>query len=658
VKQVLEMAASRGIAATSNLVQARLNAGAPTGYSAAGVVLDVGEGIDDLRPDDRVACAGSQFAHHAELIRVPRNLTVPIPAGVGFEAASTVTLGAIALQGVRRVQPTLGESFVVIGLGSLGQLTVQLLRANGCRVIGTDLDPRRVQRAKSLGLSLDLSGDDGQNEEQVSRLTDGVGADGVIITASATSDSLVSAAFRMCRKKGRVVLVGDVGLTLNRADFYAKELDFLISSSYGPGRYHHAYEEEGLDYPVGYVRWTENRNMGEYLRLLAEGAVQVEPLIEARYPIEEAPAAYAALGASANRPLMVLLSYPDPVGATLPVRVVANPAPRRQSGLIGVAVVGAGGFAKEMHLPNLRSLGKQYRLQAVVSRSGHNAMATARQFGAGYATTEYDRVLDDPQVDLVLIATRHNLHASLAVAALRRGKHVLVEKPLALNRGELDGFQRFFAERSADAVAPVLLTGFNRRFSPFVRRVRDLIEGRSNPLVLTYRMNAGYIPLDHWVHGPEGGGRNLGEACHIYDLFTCLTQSQVSSVHAHSLRPATGYYSPSDNFVATIGFADGSVATLTYTAAGSSEYPKEQMEVFVDGRVIALDDYRRLTVTGGKRAGLTTPRPQKGQREELESLAQAILGEQEWPIQLWQQLQATDIALQVEGFLAHGRELE
>jgi predicted dehydrogenase/threonine dehydrogenase-like Zn-dependent dehydrogenase len=658
VKEVLEMAASRGIAATSNLVQARLNAGAPTGYSAAGVVLDVGEGIDDLRPGDRVACAGSQFAHHAELIRVPRNLTAPIPADVGFEAASTVTLGAIALQGVRRAQPTLGESFVVIGLGSLGQLTVQLLRANGCRVIGTDLDPRRVQRAKSLGLSLALSGDDGQNEEQVSRLTDGVGADGVIITASATSDSLVSAAFRMCRKKGRVVLVGDVGLTLDRADFYAKELDFLISSSYGPGRYHRAYEEEGLDYPVGYVRWTENRNMGEYLRLLAEGVVQVEPLIEARYPVEEAPAAYAALRESAHKPLMVLLSYPNPAGAEPPVRVVANPAPARQSGLIGVAVVGAGGFAKETHLPNLRSLGKQYRLQAVVSRSGHNAMATAREFGAGYATTEYDRVLDDPQVDLVLIATRHNLHASLALAALRRGKHVLVEKPLALNRSELDGFRRFFAERSEDAVAPVLLTGFNRRFSPFVRRVNDLIEGRSNPLVVTYRMNAGYVPLDHWVHGPEGGGRNLGEACHIYDVFTCLTQSQVSSVHAHTMRPATGYYGPSDNFVATLGFADGSLATLTYTAAGSREYPKEQMEVFVDGKVIALDDYRRLTVSGRKRDGLATPRAQKGQKEELQSLAQAILGEQEWPIPLWQQLQATDIALQVEGFLARGQERE
>jgi predicted dehydrogenase/threonine dehydrogenase-like Zn-dependent dehydrogenase len=652
VKQVLGMALTRGIAATSSLVQARLNAGDPTGYSAAGVVHDVGEGINDLRPGDRVACAGSQYAHHAELIRVPRNLTAPIPAGVGFDAASTVTLGAIALQGVRRAQPTLGETFVVIGLGSLGQLTVQLLRANGCRVVGADPDTGRVHRAKSLGLSFALGGNDGQNVDQVSRLTDGIGADGVIITASAASDSLVSTAFRMCRKKGRVVLVGDVGLTLDRADFYAKELDFLISSSYGPGRYHRAYEEEGLDYPVGYVRWTENRNMGEYLRLLAEGAVQVEPLIEARYPIEEAPAAYAALRQPANKPLMVLLSYPDPMAAEPPARVVSNPAPpRRRSGLIGVAVVGAGGFAKETHLPNLRSLGKQYRLQAVVSRSGHNAMATARQFGASYATTEYDRVLDDPEVDLVLIATRHNLHASLTLAALRRGKHVLVEKPLALNQVELDSITGFFESRPDDAATPVLLTGFNRRFSVYARKIVELIRDRSNPVILNYRMNAGHLPADHWVHTEEGGGRNRGEACHIYDLFTYITGSRVSAVQARSIIPQTGFYRASDNFVATMTFEDGSVATLTYTALGSPDYPKEQMEVFVEGKVLHLDDYRRLSVTGARTKGVSTSTMEKGQKEELKALARAIREGGEWPIPLWQQAQATEIALAVEPLL-------
>jgi predicted dehydrogenase/threonine dehydrogenase-like Zn-dependent dehydrogenase len=651
VKQVLRMVNARGIAATRDLIQGKLDAGEPTGYSAAGVVLEVGRGVDDLRPGDRVACAGAQCAHHAEVIRVPRNLVAPIPAGLDFESASTVTLGAIALQGVRRAQPTLGESFVVVGLGSLGQLTVQLLRANGCRVIGTDLDPHRIRQAQMLGLSMALNGGGGE-EEQVARLTDGIGADGVIITASSPSDELVSAAFRMCRKKGRVVLVGDVGLNLDRADFYAKELDFLISSSYGPGRYDRAYEEEGLDYPVGYVRWTENRNMGEYLRLVADGTVKVTPLIEGRYPVEEATAAYESLRHAIPKPLMVLLSYSMSATATA-VRVVANPAARpRSGGHIRVALVGAGSFAKDTHLPNLRTLSEHYRLQAVVSRSGPNAVATARQFDARYATTEYQRILDDPEVDLVVITTRHDLHASMALAALRRGKHVLVEKPLALLRAELEALTQFFADRSDDSVTPVLLTGFNRRFSPFARRASELLRGRSQPLMMTYRMNAGYLPPDHWVHGPEGGGRNLGEACHIYDLFTYLTQSRVASVEAQRLRSKTGYYRSSDNFVATVCFEDGSLATLTYTAAGSTKHPKEQMEIFVEGKVMQLDDYRRLTVTGDQRGGLTSSQGEKGQKQELDALALAIREGGEWPLPLWQQVQATDIALQVEEFLA------
>jgi predicted dehydrogenase/threonine dehydrogenase-like Zn-dependent dehydrogenase len=658
VKQVLRLAAGQGISATRDMVRGKLSAGEPTGYSAAGIVLEVGQGIGDLKPGDRVACAGAQYAHHAEVIRVPRNLVAPIPPGVGFEAASTVTLGAIALQGVRRAHPTLGESFVVVGLGGLGQLTVQLLRANGCRVIGTDLNPLRIRQAEALGLSVGLDPSSGDQEEQVARLTDGVGADGVLVTASSASDALISTAFRMCRKKGRVVLIGDVGLNLNRADIYAKELDFLVSSSYGPGRYDRAYEEEGLDYPVGYVRWTENRNMGEYLRLLAEGGVRADPLIEARYPVEEAPAAYDSLRADGIKPLMVVLSYPTASRDALPVRVTPNPTVHQRQGKIGVAIVGAGEFAKGVHLPNLKSLSKYYRMHAIVSRSGHNAVATARQFDAGYATTEYERVLEDPGVDLVVIATRHNLHASMALAALRRGKHVLVEKPLALTRDEVEEVRAFYVGRPEDTAAPILLTGFNRRFSPFMARVRESLRGRSNPLVITYRMNAGYVPLDHWVHRAEGGGRNLGEACHIYDLFTHLTESKVSSIQAQPLRPTTRYYSASDNFIATLGFADGSIATLTYTASGSREHPKEQMEVFADGRVVALDDYRRVTIAGAKGRNLSARRAGKGQKEELEALGRAILEGGEWPIPLWQQLQATEIALEVEGSLGGdpGRE--
>ena len=393
VKQIAEMVVTQGIGATRSIVAGKLAAGEPTGYSAAGVVVDVGPGISDLEPGDRVACAGSQSAHHAEVIRVARNLVVPVPDEVGFAEASTVTLGAIALQGVRRAQPALGESFVVIGLGVIGQLTVQLLRANGCRVIGTDLDPERIRLGSELGMDVGLDPAETDSGAQVARLTDGVGADGVIITAATSSDAVVSAAFRMCRKKGRVVLVGDVGLNLDRADFYQKELDFFISTSYGPGRYDRNYEERGLDYPVSYVRWTENRNMSEYLRLVADGRVRLGPLVSATFPIEEARQAYEALRSPQGRPLIILLAYPGAEGAEH-VRVVASPHIRTaRAGALRVGLIGAGGFAKGMHLPNMQALPSDFHLQAVASRSGHNASATATQFGAAYATTEYERVL-------------------------------------------------------------------------------------------------------------------------------------------------------------------------------------------------------------------------------------------------------------------------
>jgi predicted dehydrogenase len=549
---------------------------------------------------------------------------------------------------VRRAQPTLGETFVVIGLGIIGQLTAQILRADGCRVIGVDLDADRVQLARQLGMDLDLGPDPDADVDQVARLTDGIGADGVIITAATRSNAVVSSAFRMCRKKGRVVLVGDVGLDLDRSDFYAKEIDFLISSSYGPGRYDRAYEERGLDYPVGYVRWTENRNMGEYLRLLADGRLDAAPLIGTRFPVGEAPAAYAALQQGGRRPIAALLEYPQDDGGA-EVRVLPNPraAPSR-AGTVGVGLIGAGSFAKGMHLPNLRELGDRYQLRAVASRTGHNATATAERFGARYSTTEPERLLDDPEIDLVLVATRHDLHARLALAALRRGKHVLVEKPLALTREEVEEIRAHF---EASEAGPILLTGFNRRFSPHTRRIAELTSRRAGPLLMTYRMNAGYLPLDHWTQTAEGGGRNRGEACHIYDLFTYLTGSRVADVQALSARPATGHYSPADNFVATMRFEDGSVGTLAYTALGAAEHPKEQLEVFVDGRVLILDDYRTLRVAGARDRGTSTPKADKGHRAMLVALAEAIRDGGDWPIPLWQQLQATEIALAVEPHL-------
>jgi predicted dehydrogenase/threonine dehydrogenase-like Zn-dependent dehydrogenase len=647
VKKVVDMVLADGLAQTRRLVRERMAVELPTGYSGAGVVVAVGDGVDEFSLGDRVACAGAQCAFHAEVVRIPRNLAVHIPDNVGFDEASSVALGAIALQGVRRAAPTLGETFVVIGLGILGQLTAQILRANGCRVIGIDLDRARIALAENHGMNWGVHPDDADDVVQVARITGGAGADGVIITAASPSNAIVSAAFRMCRRKARVVLVGDVGLDLQRADFYAKELDFFISTSYGPGRYDANYEEGGLDYPLAYMRWTEGRNMSEYLRLIAEGAVSLKPMIAAVHPIDEVAIAYGSLQSGADKPLMVLLSY-SRQQAEMTSRVLLAPrvSPIGRD-IVRIALIGAGGFAKGMHLPNLAELESDYLLRAVVSRTGHNATATGKRFGAEYCATDYREVLADKDVDAVIIATRHDSHASMALEALQAGKHVLLEKPLALTESGVAAIEAFYADGAT--AKPVLLTGFNRRFSPYAASIAAQVARRSNPMILNYRMNAGYIPLDHWVHGAEGGGRNRGEACHIYDLFTFFTGARVERVQANAISPKTGYYSSTDNFVASMTFDEGSVATLTYTALGAGEYPKERLDVFVDGTVISLDDYRHMAIAGSKQKPLTTRTQDKGQKEELRAFARAVRGEAAWPIPLWQQLQATRISFDVEG---------
>lgn len=645
VKRLLEVVAGEGLARTRALVEARLAALHPIGYSACGVVTEVGPDIDDLKPGDLVACAGAQSAHHAEVIRVPRNLVVQVPDGLGSEAASTVTLGAIALQGVRRAEPTLGEVFVVVGLGLLGQLVQQILQADGCQVIGIDLDRHRVEEARSSGLAFGLHPDDGDAIDQVLRLTGGIGADGVIITAATPSSEPIAQAFRMCRRKARVVIVGDVGLNLQRADIYAKELDVLISTSYGPGRYDRVYEEAGLDYPVAYVRWTENRNMAAYLHLLSSGRVRVDKMIERVYPLAEAPLAYAALGEEGERPLAVLLAYPaEPAPSR---RRIANPRARAgRPGAIGIALVGPGGFATSTYVPIIQSAPTEFAIRAVVARQGHSAVSSAHQLGATYASTDIEEVLADPEIDAVMITTRHDLHGTMALRALLAGKHVLVEKPLCLEHAELDRIKEFYTEH-ADS-APLLMTGFNRRFSPFAEAAASALQSRSNPMIINYKVNAGYIPRDNWVHGPEGGGRNRGEACHFYDFFTFLTGGEVEFVSARAIRPRTAHYLASDNFTATIGFSDGSLATLTYTALGSREHPKERVDIYADGKVIGIDDYRNFEIAGMQRSRVTLRQADKGHRAELIAFARAIKGGGDWPIPLWQQIQATEIALAVE----------
>ncbi len=623
VSRVLQLMRDQGVGRVFNRVTGMLNAGTPTGYSAAGQVVAVGDQVDGFVAGDLVACAGAGIANHAELIDVPVNLAVRLPSGLTTEQASTVTLGAIALQGVRRAMPTLGETFVVIGLGVLGQITQQLLRTNGVRVIGTDVDASRLALAQSRGMDHGIDGNDPDVTGRTRQLTGGYGADAVIITAAATGNSeIVATAMRCCRRKGRVIIVGDVGLDLQRHEFYGKELDVLISSSYGPGRYDPVYEEQGQDYPLPYVRWTENRNMEEYLRLLEEGRIDLKALQPEIFLLESAPQAYAALQKPGKKPLLILLSYP--VDKPEPSKVVllggATAAPL--SGRIGVACVGAGGFAQSIHLPNLLKQPEHFEIRTICSRTGSNALAAAKLFGAPKATTDYAEVLADPAVQLVIICTRHNLHAPMTVAALRAGKHVLCEKPLALSQSELDEIEQFYA--TATAGKPVLMVGFNRRWSPAFQNVMTLLQGRTSPLVAQYTMNAGYIPAEHWVHGPEGGGRNVGEACHIYDLFFALTRSSCTDIQVAGI-PAQGrQWKRNDNFVATLTFADGSICSLVYTAMGNKTYPKERLQVFSEGKVFVLDDYKTVEIHGGNGKCWSGATADKGQEAELGELARMI----------------------------------
>lgn len=646
--RVWEILKNEGLSALMEKLEGKKEQLQATGYAASGVVLAVGEGVKEIFPGDRVACAGAQYAYHAEVISVPENLAVVIPKEVDFASASTATLGAIALQGVRRLSPTLGESFVVIGLGVLGQLTVQILKANGCRVAGQDLDANRLQTAREGGIDLALEvGEDAV--KKVLHWTDGLGADGVVITAASPSHEIVSTAFHFCRRKGRVVLVGDVGLNLRREDFYPKEIDFLISTSYGPGRYDRRYEEEGLDYPAAYVRWTENRNMQAYLDLLAQQKVRLDVLRPNIFLLEEAEKAYSILqGGQAERPLVVLLRYSGASGVSKTTRWV-NPKPLpAKAGKIRLALIGAGSFALGMHLPNLRRLKEKYELCAVVSRRGLAAKEAAARFEARYATTDEQTVLEDPDIDAVLICTRHHTHAQTTLRALSAGKHVLVEKPLCLTWDEYRRLEAFFKERAGKAT-PVLMTGYNRRFSRYAARIQAVFRNRVNPLILNYRMNAGYLPPDHWTQGPEGGGRNLGEACHIYDLFRFLTGAPVTGITARAIRPKTGAVFSTDNFCATLSFEEGSLATLTYTALGSPDHPKELLEVYGDGKVLELRDYRSLNEKG--EVLFSTTAPDKGHLEELEAFAEAIRGRSGWPMTLEEQLEVARVALCIQDIL-------
>jgi predicted dehydrogenase/threonine dehydrogenase-like Zn-dependent dehydrogenase len=654
VTRVYAMVRDVGIEKTISKIKERVNTGSPTGYSISGVVLGVGEGVTDIQIGDRVAAAGAGIANHAEFVDVPRNLVMRIPDTLDFEAASTVTLGGIALQGVRRADVKLGEIVVVLGAGILGQLAIQLLSVSGARVIAVDIDDKRLDTARQRGALECINSSEQYPASIVRHFSDGYGADAVLFCAATAQEQVLSQAFAMTRKKGRVVMVGVYGDVLHRSDIYRKEIDFLISTSYGPGRYDPQYEEKGLDYPYAYVRWTENRNMEVYLHLLDEKKVTVDPLIDKIYPIAKVGEAFESLGGP-EKPLMVLLDYGIESSKAIEqiknldhkITIQTKPLSKKRN-FITVGLIGAGNFAKSTHLPNLYALRNKYQIRAICDKNGANAQGLAQHYKAAYSTTDYHELLQDPDIDLVMICTRHHLHGPMVLESLKVNKHTFVEKPLCTQREELDAIKAFY-DTDTDKQKPILTVGFNRRFSKYAREIKKHVDKRINPLFIHYRMNAGYIPLDHWVHSEEGGGRIIGEACHIIDLFSYLINSPVQSICAGSLFPNTTSIQEQDNKSIVLEYADGSVAHLDYFAVGSKELEKEYLEVHFDEKSIVLNNFQELKGYGIKVKHIHDKSPDKGSLSELESLYDVLrTRKDQWPIPLEQILETTKLTFELQ----------
>jgi predicted dehydrogenase len=636
--QILTTLRSRGLQGLRRIIEEKLTFASPVGYSVAGVVDAVGPGVTEFLPGDSVACVGPGYANHAEVVTLPKNLVIPVPRGLTFHVASTVAVGGIALQGVRQLEPQFGERVGVIGLGILGQIAAQILRASGCRVVGLDMDVARLELAKSLGLHDGFSVDTPRLEETVMRLTEGHGLDKVLVTAASPSSDPLRLAIRLCRLKGRVAVIGEVGTDLDRGEMYRKEIELRMSMSYGPGRYDPQYEEQGIDYPFAYVRWTQRRNLEAYLQALADGRVNVSSLVSKEFPIEEADEAYRYLRDTRPRPIMVLLTYPSRSSLTEgPAMQIIAPSPK-QSGAISVAVVGAGAFAREVLLPNLAGLKGRYLIHAVVSRTPAQAKMVARQYHARYATTDYEQALQDPNVDAVVIATRHHLHAPMAILALQAGKAVFLEKPLAINAEQLDQLEKMLQERPAP-----LLVGFNRRFSPLAVASRELLAGATGPWMIHYRVNTGYC-MPHWIFSEEGGGRIIGEACHMLDFFDSFIGQPVEESTLRTLGTKNASGRPEDNFACTLRYADGSLCTLTYTSLGPSQKNREYIEIFRGGRLCVINDFFRLDVHGHRWKGSRSWKQQKGYREELMAFHDYLHAPNKAPISLASMIQTTALS--------------
>lgn len=621
VKDVLAKMRTDGVLTTIEAVRSKLGQPIPLGYCNVGRVTALGAGVEGYAIGDRVVSNGP----HADLVRVPVNLTAKILDGVSDEAAAFTVVAAIGLQGIRLAQPTLGEAFVVTGAGLIGLLTIQLLRAQGARVLAIDFDEAKLTLARRYGAE---TCNPAAGEDPIAagmRLSRGRGVDGVIITASTKSNDPVSQAAKMSRQRGRIVLVGVVGLALDRADFYEKELSFQVSCSYGPGRYDPSFEQDGNDYPIGFVRWTEQRNFEAVLDMMADGRIDTAALVSRRFAFADAADAYAALTEDKSG-LGLVLEYDEPLENRATTRATLAAAPTVSSDAPVIGVIGAGNYAGRVLIPAFKAAGA--RLATIVASGGLSSTIVGGKAGFATAASDAGAVIGDPTIDVAVIATRHDSHARLTAAALAAGKHVFVEKPLGLTTDDIDLVERQVDDARAHGRLPQLMVGFNRRFAPTTVKMKALLDRVNQPKALVLTVNAGAIPPDHWTQDRDvGGGRIIGEACHFIDLARFLAGHPIMSIDARRMGDAPGLAVADDKAVITLGFADGSLATIAYLANGSNSFPKERIEAFAGGRILQIDNFRRLNGFGWRGVrGLGSFRQDKGQSACVTAFLTAVQG--------------------------------
>ncbi|MBF0500902.1 MAG: bi-domain-containing oxidoreductase [Candidatus Riflebacteria bacterium] len=650
VRKVMQKIKTDGVVPTVTAVFNKLDQPLPLGYCNAGVVLEAGPGVYGFAPGDRVVSNGN----HAEVVCIPQNLCAHIPDNVDDATAAFTVLAAIALEGVRLIEPTLGERIAILGLGLIGLLTGQILRANGCRVIGFDFDEDKVRFAKEFGIEAWSLKEGVDPIDAAMRFSDGFGVDGVIITAATKSNDPIHQAPQMCRKRGKVVLVGVVGLEMSRDDFYKKEISFQVSCSYGPGRYDPAYEKKGLDYPIGFVRWTEQRNFEAILGLMAEGRLIVKNLISETISIEQAEKAYELVE---KRPdiLGLILDYPRAIDLVQEriVTLAGTSSEKIKSGGIPVAsdpivgFIGAGGFSSSTLLPAFQEAGAN--LKVIASAGGVSGTHLGKKFKFTLTTTDNRYVFDDPELNTVVITTQHSSHASLVIQALRARKHVFVEKPLCLNHQELLEIRRAYDEFAVPD-GHLLMVGFNRRFAPLVATMKQMLEGVAGPKAITMTVNAGAIPADHWTQdGDIGGGRILGEACHFIDLLRYLAGSQIKDIHG-LLGEGAGPNNPPDTALISMRFVDGSVGAIQYFPNGHKDFPKERIEVFAGGRILHLDNFRRLEGFGWPNFTSEKPWQQdKGHKKQVVDFLTAIREGKPAPIPFDEIIEVTEATIKAAG---------